>query len=504
MKKLQIKKRKRFRDMTIGNKLRFMSGLFLFVPLIFAVICIAILYIIFVMGDVNVIRGYFESVDNTQIAYEACIYMDSAYRKQLEETGDENILDIYPEHYENNGVLHVIVTKNGEKIYDFKSEEYEIPDNYDELLKLVENVQDNMFTISGKNIIFKSVIENNGNTYEVTAMGELRKISLYDKNAQLILQWFMVNVLFIGIVVLIVYLLTKFLHRTIFKRIEYSLNMLSDGVEKISSGDLDFRIDYDKSDEFKPICDSFNTMADHLKESVEMTQRQKQSQKEVLMSISHDIFSPLTSIKAYVEGIQNGIATTPEAQQKYLDVIKAKAEQIEKMVSELLFFSRLEYEHESNTYETIDLKEFIEEYTASVDNDYAVKNVQISISRCDEAKVYGNKSLTARMLTNIIDNSAKYSNKPVCHVDVSLTADTDECTLEISDDGPGVGEANLEHIFDIFFRSDAARQQTKQGSGIGLSTVSNIVQKSMHGRIHAENIPSGGLKIIIKLPLVKQ
>ncbi|MCM1545069.1 MAG: HAMP domain-containing histidine kinase [Ruminococcus sp.] len=502
--KAKLKNRKQFRDMTIGNKLRFISGCILFIPLIFAIVCVAILYIIFVMGDINVIRGYFEAVDNTQLAYEACVYMDKEYRKQLETTGDENILDIYPENYESSGMLHAFVTKNGKTIYETTSEEYEIPDNYDEILSSVENVSDNVFTISGKNIIFKSVIESNGNIYEVVATGETRKVSLYDRNAKLVLQWFTTNVFFIAVVVILIYFLTKFLHRTVFKRIEYSLDMLSNGVKKIRSGDLDFRIDYDKSDEFKPICDSFNLMAEYLKQSVETTQRQEQNQKEVLMSISHDIFSPLTSIKAYVEGIQNGIASTPEAQKKYLDVIKAKAEQIEKMVSDLLFFSRLEYEQNASNNEAINLKGYIEEYVASVDNDYAVKNVQLSVSRCDDAMIHGDKMLLERMFTNIIDNSAKYSNKPVCHVDISLTSGDESCTLEISDDGPGVAEANIEHIFEIFYRSDSARQQTKQGSGIGLSTVSNIVHKSMHGKIHAENISSGGLKLVIDLPLVKE
>lgn len=489
--------------MTIGTKLRVVSGCILFVPLLFAVVCVAVLTIIFTSGNSDIITGNFEATDNISLAYDACMYIDQAYREQLENNGDENIFDVYPDEIHKQGMLYVNIVKNGSEIFTHKSEEYELPKNFESIKKNASKVTGKSFTIEGDNIIFKTDIEHDGDEYEILLLGHTRKISLYERNGKLYLQIFLVNVLFISIVFITIYNFTKILQRSVFKRIEYSLRTLSDGVEKVKSGDLDFRIKYDRHDEFKPICDSFNLMVEYLKESVENTQRHEQNQKEVLMSISHDIFSPLTSIKAYVEGIQNGIAATPEAQKRYLDVIKSKAEQIEKMVSELLFFSRLEYEQESDRNKTMDLKLFIEEYVEASDNDYAVKNVQLSVSHCDEAKVYGDKMLVSRLFTNIIDNSAKYSNKPICHVDISLQSKTDHCVLIISDDGPGVGNANLEHIFEIFFRSDAARQQTKQGSGIGLSTAANIVRKSMRGEIHAENAPNGGLKIIMELPLLK-
>ena len=495
MKKIFSRLNVKIKSMTIGQKLRFVSGFILFVPMLLAVICMAIIYFSFSYNDASFISGYIVKYNNINLAYSACQFIDEAYQTQLKTTGDENPEHIYPEMSKKGiqGVVYFCVLKNGNLIYETK--EINRPDNFDKLYKTVDSSDDMTFVIKNGNIIHRYLIENDSNIYELIAMGECREVSLMERNARFYVDATLVNMIMVLIAIIFIYLLSKFLHRSIFKRIEHSLNILSKGVEKISGGDLDYRIEYDRNDEFRPICDSFNNMAKRLKESIELTQRQDQDRKEILM------FSPLTSIKAYVEGIINGVASTPEAQKKYLNVIKSKTEEIEKMLSELLFFWRLEYNETISQNCAIDLKSFIEEYISSVDGDYMIKNVQIMISRCDSAVVNGDPKLFKRMLNNIIDNSAKYSNKSVCHVEITLEAFEEKCVLSIADDGPGVCEESIDHIFEIFYRSDSARQKTGKGSGIGLSTVSNIVKKSMHGSVHAENVISGGLKIVIELPL---
>ena len=93
---------------------------------------------------------------------------------------------------------------------------------------------------------------------------------------------------------------------------------------------------------FSLVCDAFNEMAVRLKESVEQTMKNEQSRKELLAGISHDIRSPLTSIQAYVEGLIDGIADTPEKRKKYLLTIKQKSESISNMVSQIFTFSKME------------------------------------------------------------------------------------------------------------------------------------------------------------------
>lgn len=490
-------------NMTIRGKLKLISALTLAAPILLAVICIAIIYLTFFTGDYLQIVGMIEPVDNSALAYSAFEYIDSSFRKQLSKNKDENLWDIAPDYInEENGVVYLQVTKNSELI--FNTESYEKPENFDDLCKKVDNDQEKFFCIADGNIIFRTTINENNSVYEVIGIGKVRKVNLYERNPDFYFGLFRTNLIFIFVVIIIVYFISKILTKLVFDRVEYSLNILAEGVTRIGNGDLNYRIKYDRDDEFTPICDSFNHMADELKLSIENSQKQENSRKELLMNVSHDIFSPLTSIKAYVEGIQSGIASSPQLQEKYLNIIKSKTEQIERLMSELLFYSKLEYGDAYSATEKIELDEFINEFVESSDSEYALKNIQLSVQENEKTVINADKNLLSRLFSNIIDNSGKYSNKPICHVKISLKNSGEYCVLKMSDDGPGVSQACIGHIFEVFYRSDIARQQTAKGSGIGLSIVNNIVTKSLSGSITAENLPEGGLCITIKLPTVKE
>ena len=112
----------------------------------------------------------------------------------------------------------------------------------------------------------------------------------------------------IFIVFLTILMTNRFLTRFVVRRIEEPLDLLSDGARRLGDGDLDYRITYTGKDEFAPVCGAFNEMAARLKESVERTRRDEESRKELLAGISHDLRSPLTSIRAYVEGLLDGVA----------------------------------------------------------------------------------------------------------------------------------------------------------------------------------------------------
>ncbi|GHU77973.1 hypothetical protein AGMMS49992_27380 [Clostridia bacterium] len=153
-------------------------------------------------------------------------------------------------------------------------------------------------------------------------------------------QMVMLALLFMAGVVLIIYFTNRFLTKFVFRKIEQPLDMLSQGVRQIKNGNLDHRIEYEGQDEFQPVCEDFNEMAVRLKTSVDETLKNEQSRKELIAGISHDLRSPLTSIKAYVEGLIDGVAVTPEAQREYLHTIKTKTDDISKMVHSSFSFPR--------------------------------------------------------------------------------------------------------------------------------------------------------------------
>lgn len=299
-------------------------------------------------------------------------------------------------------------------------------------------------------------------------------------------------------IVLSIILTNRFLTRFVFKKVEQPLEMLSDGVKEISNGNLDFRLSYNLNDEFLPVCVAFNDMAARLKKSVELTKKNEENRKELLLDISHDLRSPLTSIQAYVEGLIDGVADSPQMREKYLQTIKRKTIDIEKMVSSLLAYSKLDMEEFTVNSESILFPDFLEDTIDSISDEYATKGLSVSVSQNEALRVSADRELLMRVIANILDNSLKYKNKDHAQVMLSVQKEGDYARTEIADNGPGVDEDKLEKLFEVFYRTDKARSNTGNGSGIGLAFVKKAVT-AMGGSIRAENNHYGGLSVIIYL-----
>ncbi len=290
----------------------------------------------------------------------------------------------------------------------------------------------------------------------------------------------------------------RFLTRFVFKKIEELLDILSNGVNEISKGNLDYRLSYSKEDEFLPVCIAFNDMAGRLKKSVELTQRNEENRKELLLDISHDLRSPLTSIQAYVEGLIDGVADSPQMRDKYLQTIKRKTTDIEKMVSALFTYSKLDMEEFSLNEEKTVLPDFMEAALESVRDEYAAKGLNVRFVNSEKISVLADKDLLNRITFNILDNSLKYKNKEKARCEIKLSRENDYCKIELADNGAGVDDESLGKLFEVFYRTDKARSNTGNGSGIGLAFVKKAVL-AMGGSVKAENNEYGGLSIIIYL-----
>lgn len=306
-------------------------------------------------------------------------------------------------------------------------------------------------------------------------------------------------------IVLAILFTDRFLIRFVFRRIEDPLDILADGVHAIGQGDLDYRIQYDRKDEFLPVCRDFNEMAEHLKESVNEVRKQEESRKVLLADISHDIRSPLTSILAYVEGLIDGIAQTDEMRQKYLFTIREKAIAIQRMVSQLFMFSKMDLNQYQPAMRELQLDQEIRQFEEKDAGRYREQGLRIQTS-LQPAVILGDSGLIQRILTNIAENSLKYKTEETGHLNITLQEFRKDDALQpvwarmmLEDDGPGVEEDELQKIFTSFYRSDQARKNPEKGSGLGLAITEKAIA-SMHGSIRAENADPHGLRIIIEFP----
>ena len=310
-----------------------------------------------------------------------------------------------------------------------------------------------------------------------------------------------VTVSIILLLLAIMFFTNRFLTKFVFSKIIQPLDLLSNGVQHISNGNLDYKINYTVQDEFKPVCEAFNDMGLQLKTSAEEIKKNDQNRKELFASISHDLRSPLTSIKAFAEGLIDGIATTPEAQQEYLEIIRQKSEEVNNMVAQLFLYSKMDMGNYPTNPEEIDIGKEITDFVSASAEEFKTRGLQVKTNDLPtEAYIYADPLQLRSIFTNILDNSAKYKSDDTITASIYSMASDEAVNIIIEDNGTGVSDEALPMLFEAFYRVDSSRTKPNQGSGLGLAIVSKALER-MGGSIRAENLPNkGGLRVIIRIP----
>lgn len=309
--------------------------------------------------------------------------------------------------------------------------------------------------------------------------------------------------LFVAVLVVSIVISIFILTRWLSSGMKKSLNQLSEGVRQVQDGNLSYRIGSKKKDELGKACQEFDEMTEYLENSVREREKYEEAKKQLLAGISHDLRTPLTSIKAYVEGLRDGIANTEEKKRRYYDAIRTRTEDLAELIDNLSLFSRFDRGEYHYSMERIDFGGFVNSFFK--EHEIEFKNNRLSLVKTVwERKnlfIQGDRQQLKRVLGNLIDNTIKYREKPESVVTAALYTADGRLYLELSDDGPGVPEEERDKIFDTFFRGDKARQNPGNGSGLGLSIVKEIM-KGHGGSIRAEEGVGGkGLKFVMEFPL---
>ncbi|MDR2523874.1 MAG: HAMP domain-containing histidine kinase [Synergistaceae bacterium] len=300
--------------------------------------------------------------------------------------------------------------------------------------------------------------------------------------------------------VFIILITSRFLTQFVFRRIVRAMDTLTYGFHQVRDGNLGVRIDYRGKDEFSEVCADFNEMAGRLLDSVNARQRDEQSRKELIAGISHDLRTPLTSIKAYVEGLEKGVAATPETRKRYIDIIKDKTNDLEHIIDTLFLFSKLDAGEFPYHIERVDLGAVASEVVESLAAEYAARGLDISLALDAREALADIDPMQMRyVMINIFENSVKYKNKERGKMRVAVYASGRDTVLSLTDDGPGVPAEALPRLFDVFYRGDPSRNNPSKGSGLGLAVAAKIV-RYFGGAVEAAPALGGGLSIVIAFP----
>ena len=482
------------KKITIKNRLVISNILMIIVPVVITsflgIICAGILWFVVTSGTG---LGFNDSED----FYKASRGISMIIEKSLKEDKHANLVE---DLARISGILDknamaLSVDSSGQTLYQYGRET-----EADGILMEAEAILGGKgFVSNGTRELYVQQVENNGAVYRIAIFASPSELSYRTLKIVLVILAF---ILMFAILISIL-ITNRFLTKFVFQKIEHPLDILSDGVRQISDGNLEHRIVYECQDEFAPICADFNEMAARLKASVELTKQHEQSRKELLAGISHDLRSPLTSIRAYVEGLLDGIAKTPENQKGYLEIIKNKAEDIDRMLSKIFLFSKMELGEYPDNPEILRLDDEVRQFIRALGTEYEEKGLILSANALVPATVLADPDQLRRVLTNIMENSAKYKTKFTGTLTISLREDKGGYRLSLCDDGPGVPKEALSHLFEVFYRSDPSRQNPHRGSGLGLAIAANAILR-MKGTIEAKTGKNGGLEIVIWLPKAEE
>lgn len=283
----------------------------------------------------------------------------------------------------------------------------------------------------------------------------------------------------IAIVAILVLLITAcLLIGWIYTGINVPLMKLRKATHNIAEGNLDFTLEVDGNDEISDLCRDFEEMRRRLCESNEEKIQYDRESKELISNISHDLKTPITAIKGYVEGIMDGVADTPEKMDHYIRTIYNKANDMDRLINELTFYSKIDTNRIPYTFNKINVSSYFEDCCEEVGLDLESKNIDFSyFNYVDEnVEVIADAEQMKRVINNIIGNSVKYMDKPKGRINIRVKDVGDFVQIEIEDNGKGIGPKELPYIFDRFYRTDSSRNSSMGGSGIGLSIVRKIVE----------------------------
>ena len=312
-------------------------------------------------------------------------------------------------------------------------------------------------------------------------------------------RWFTLGGLALTLVVV-----NRFLSRGVLRKIEGSLRELSDGLRQLREGDLSCRLPLTEDDEFSAVRADFNATAVRLQQLVEEQQQNDRNRQELLAGISHDLRSPLTAIRAYTEGLLDGVAQSDESRNQYLTIIRDKARDLQGLVNKLFLFSRMDLGRNEDHPEPLFLHEELNALHTVLAPEYADKGMDITylFPENPKGRVLADPDTLHRIMTNITENSCKYG---ATALDITLREAPEFVSVTFADNGPGVPQEALPHLFDAFYRADPARNHKISGSGLGLAIVSRAVRNMGGGIIARNRYQEGdpdpcGLLLEIRLP----
>lgn len=237
-------------------------------------------------------------------------------------------------------------------------------------------------------------------------------------------------------------------------------------------------------------------------QDVTKIRRLERLRTEFVSNVSHELKTPLTSIRGFIETLRNGALEDKAIADRFLQIIELESERLSRLIDDILDLSEIESKMNDQTMSALDLNKTIEDSVSILKNAAEKKNVTISMKLEDPLTISANENRMKQLFINLIDNGIKY-NVEGGSITIHGRRDVDKVIIHIADSGIGIEAASLPRIFERFYRVDKGRSRSMGGTGLGLSIVKHIVQL-YHGDIKVSSTPGKGTEFTVTFPAASQ
>ena len=278
--------------------------------------------------------------------------------------------------------------------------------------------------------------------------------------------------------------------------------------ENIKNGNLDFKLKLSnkkKKDEISELYEDFEEMRKRLKDNAEEKVEADKRDKEFISNISHDLKTPLTSIRGYCEGIMDGVASTPEKMDKYVRTIYTKTNEMDDLINQLTLYSNIERKSVPFDFNEVSAEEFFGDCAKALELELDAQSIRFAYDDRlrEDCRLVVDEEQIRRVMNNIVSNSVKYAHVSPLEITMKVEDAGSEIRVSLADNGVGIAPKDLPHIFDRVYRADSSRNRSTGGSGIGLSIVKSIIEEH-GGSVEASSEKDKGTVISFLLKKAKE
>jgi signal transduction histidine kinase len=278
-----------------------------------------------------------------------------------------------------------------------------------------------------------------------------------------------------------------------------SLWLLCLGARRIAAGDFSTRVHLTEIDELSEVAEAFNFMGDELQKSFARQRELEQSRRDLTAAVSHDLRTPLTSIRAMIEALADGVVTEPQTVQRYYGTIRSQIQNLSGLINDLFELSQLETGQIQLAVEAVNMNDLLSDVLESMQAQAGAKGISLKgIFSEDLPIIKGELNKIQRVIYNLVQNAIRHTPTGGS-ISLATQAAPEGVQVEVADTGEGITPEDLPHIFEQFFRSEKSRSRETGGAGLGLAIAKRIIE-AHHGRIWVESQVGKGTRFSFILP----